>query len=80
MPGAADVAGDHRVFDAYVAGVVVGHKEDRRAVSVDLVLLDTDAAQRQRHGVAVIVDRAAAAPARGAGFGRIAAVADGPVV
>src|SRR5690606_5942113 len=80
VPRAAFVVANHRVFDAQRALVVVAHEEDGRAIGVHAVVLDARAAEREGHGVAVVVDGPAAAAARGAGLGGIAAPADGAIV
>ena len=80
VPGTADIVRYGGAVDDDVAGVVIGDKEDGRAVCIDSVVLDERAENSQRHRVAVIIDGPPAAAARRAGLCRIGAVADGAVV
>jgi hypothetical protein len=80
VPESADIVRYCGRIDDDVARVVVGDKEDGRAVFIDVVVCDARAENGQGHRVAVIVDGAAAAAARRTGLGRIGAVPDGAVV
>ena len=74
------LSGERGVRDRHRAGPVVGDEEDRPAALVGVVVAEGAAPHRQRHRVAVVVDRAAAAAAGRARPRRIRASADGAVV
>src|SRR5690348_5082731 len=63
-------------LDGHRAGAVVADEEDRATSLVRVVVLDHGAGDLHREQVAVAVDRAAAAPARGATPRRIGAPPD----
>src|SRR5688572_30495155 len=80
VPTSARVVPNHRILYHDVAGVVVRHEKDRRAVLDDRVVFDERAAQTQGHRGAVVVDGAAAAAARRPFVRRVRAVPDGAIV
>jgi hypothetical protein len=66
IPRPSDIVFDHRILDDDISRIVVGHEEDRRTESVHLVAFEPAPAQRQGHGVSVIVNGAPTAAARAA--------------
>jgi len=80
VPGAADIVGDHRVFDNDIAGMIIGDKEDGRAVFVYFIVLDPSAKNRQCHRVSVVVYCSSATAAGCTGICRIGAITNGAVI
>lgn len=76
----ARIVFEQRVLDDQFARAVVADEEDGSAAFVGGVVVDVNAAEGKREGVAVVVDGSAATAARGAGFGGVGSVADGAVV
>src|SRR2546421_2887854 len=74
------VVSQRGALDAHRPGAVVADEEDRSAALVGVVVLDDGAHQLDREEVAVEVDGAAAAAARGTALRRVGAAADGGVV
>ena len=80
VPGAADIVGDHRIFDNDVAGVIILDKKDGRAVFVYFIVLDLSANNGQCHRVSVVVYCSSATAAGCSRICRIGAITNGAVI
>src|SRR5690349_21956718 len=76
LEAVALVLAQRGVFDRHRAGAVVADEEHRAAALVGVVVLDDRAGDLHGEQVAVAVDRAATAPARGAATLRVGAPPD----
>ena len=63
-----------------VARVVIGDEEDGAAEGIHLIVLQQASAERQRHGIAVVIYGSPAAAARRSRLRRVPPIADGAVI